>query len=391
MGEDCEQEPFPWDIGIYDAHCHPTDTMSSIDDIPAMKARVLTVMGTRAEDQKLVASVADRIGLRESDLHALPEGRIQDHCMLPSFARHPWFSHFIYDDTENESRGTVDKAVHYKNVLTPSSDDEGFLNSLPDLKPLSSLLSETKVYLEKYPLALVGELGLDRSFRIPENWLPGEQNGRDGSLTPGGREGRKLSPYRVQLSHQKKVLKAQLQVAGEMQRAVSVHSVQAHGAVLEVLRELWKGHEKEVLSKRQQKKQAGVKPFSASEDSSSRPEKQRGPKPYPPRICMHSYSGPAEHINQFLHPSIPAEIFFSFSSVINLSNPTTDKAEESIKVVPDDKILIESDLHCAGERMDGLLEDIARKVCQLKGWELRKGVEQLSRNWMRFAFGDIES
>ena len=55
--------------------------------------------------------------------------------------------------------------------------------------------------------------------------------------------------------------------------------------------------------------------------------------------------------------------------------------------MPDDKILIESDLHTAGERMDNLLEEIVRKICDLKGWELDEGVRKLRDNWKRFVFG----
>ncbi len=108
----------------------------------------------------------------------------------------------MFDETDYEGSTTLNldqKVAHYQNVLNPSSNDLEFLRSLPDPRPFGHFLGQTKAYLERYPLALVGEVGLDRSFRIPEAWLPEDADSRDDALTPGGRESRKLSPYRVNI------------------------------------------------------------------------------------------------------------------------------------------------------------------------------------------------
>jgi len=384
-----------WQTGVFDAHCHPTDTMHLVDKIPTMNATALTIMATRAQDQELVVKVAKQHALKPEDIKA-SSNMANWRGVVPSFGWHPWFSHQIFDDISLNpgASSTLDddaKTAHYQSVLTPSPQDKQFLLRLPNPLPLSQFLAETKRRLEEFPLALIGEVGLDKSFRIPDAWLPGQeaQSKYEEGLTPGGREGRKLSPFRVDMAHQKKILTAQLRLAGEMGRAASVHGVQAHGVVYETFVSLWKGHEREVQSKRDKKRRGSVgnahvlEPPSASEVVDSKKS-----KPFPPRICLHSYSGPAETLKQYLHASVPVDIFFSFSTAINFSEAAEAKTAQVIKALPDERILVESDLHTAGERMDAALENVVRRVCEVKEWELNDGTERLAANWKRFVFGN---
>jgi Tat protein secretion system quality control protein TatD with DNase activity len=402
--QDDQPEPFPWHLGVYDAHCHPTDTMSSIPHIPSMNTRCLTVMGTRGQDQSLVTDVADRYAIKSADV----ETWAKEECMVPCFGWHPWFSHMMYVENEHENEddkgnnkmmGTLqgeEKILHYQKVLqptrdSPSEEDQRIYLSLPDPTPFLTFLDQTRTHLQQYPLALVGEIGLDRSFRIPEAWDPDSEANRNDSLTPGGREGRRLTPFRCSQKHQKAIFKKQLQLAAELQRAVSIHGVQAHGMVFETLKELWTGHEREVLSKREKKKRGVDHPSVSAQNNSTENSNNRTPKPYPPRICLHSYSGNSSNFKQYLNPAIPIEIFASFSTAINLGNAldgeTPASFEEMIKAVPDEMVLVESDLHTAGDEMDRRMEDIVRRICAAKGWGLEEGVTRLGKNWKRFIFG----
>lgn len=383
-----DSTPFPWELGVFDAHCHPTDTMTSIPDIPHMNATALTVMSTRGEDQELVDEVAKELGDYYQDSEH-GNGKI-----VPCFGWHPWFAHQIRVE-EDEEDTTIDaielKTRHYRNVLTGTmgteDEDDAFFKTLPTPKPLSTLLSETKTRLLAHPNALVGEIGLDKAFRLPMPWQADELDTRNSGLTPGSREGRKLSPYRVTITHQKALLKAQLQLAGELRRAVSVHSVQGHGVVLECFQELWKGHERKVESNRRRKKWVDQERNEEEEEDDKEKEVEMMPMPYPPRICMHSYSGSPEAVKQLLRPSVPSDVYFSFSTVINFTGPTVDRVRSSLEVLPDDRILIESDLHTAGKQMDDSLEEVVRTVCHVKGWSLEDGTKLLARNWRRFVFG----
>ncbi|KAF7192957.1 Cut9-interacting protein scn1 [Pseudocercospora fuligena] len=392
MAEKSRDDGFPWHLGVFDAHCHPTDTLASLQSIPSMRAKVLTVMATRAQDQELVANAAEKYGVTEQEVGNTTLDWSKQHRIIPAFGWHPWFSHQMYDESEYENASTLSseqKAAHYQSVLTPKSDDRDFLDRLPDPRPFGEFISQTRKYLQKYPLALIGEVGLDRSFRIPEAWLPADAEERDDNLTPGGREGRRLSPYRVSMDHQRKVLSAQLALAGEMRRAVSCHGVAAHGIVYETVAQTWKGHERKPLSKRARKEQqSAVRRNASGEDQEDSTGKEAGPKPYPPRLCLHSYSGPAETVKQYTDPKVPCEIFFSFSTTINAwSEDGNGKVEAAVKAVPDDRVLVESDLHTAGEHMDQYLQEAVEKICQVKGWELEDGVIRLGQNWKRFAFG----
>lgn len=365
----------PWGSGFFDAHCHPTDTMGSVDQIGNMNCRVLTIMATRREDQALVEQIADRFSVSTKE----SLGESQSSQVLPAFGWHPWFSHQLYDDRETHQ--APDPATHYGNVLTPPLDDPSFLESLPPPILLSKFLSDTEARLRLRPLALVGEVGLDKSFRLPKPSTPGNE-GNHNITTPGSRDGKRLSIYKVQMAHQKLVLEAQLRLAARLNRPVSMHSVQAHGAVYEVLQNLWSGHEN--VSGRQSKRKGSAE-YAHVDDI---PDEELAEElPFPPRICMHSYSGPADFLREFVHRTVPLDIYFSFSEVINFSKPSK-KIEEVIRAVPDDRILMESDFHMAGPQMDQHLDSIFGRICQIKGWSAKDGTITLTQNWYRFIFGE---
>ncbi|CEJ80363.1 hypothetical protein VHEMI00548 [[Torrubiella] hemipterigena] len=405
-------ESFPFHIPTYDAHCHPTDNMASMAALSTMKAAAMIIMATRSQDQQLVADVTQSHGIKSIDeLASLKQAQPSSSCnLIPAFGWHPWFSHQLYDDTTaatptyNPSNTTDKDAIfqakcaHYRAVLQPPPEDDSFIASLPDPSPLSTLINDTRARLAAHPVAIVGEIGLDKPFRLPQQWDPSKLEDRDPSITPGTREGRLLSPYRVDMAHQQAILTAQLQLAGEMNRPVSVHGVQAPGILFDTISKTWIGFERHIPSRRERRLVApGAEDFSSSSDDEddeilarlkpkSKPSQSKSP--YAPRVCLHSYSGSAAVLSQWMRPTNPADVYVSFSSAVNLgSESVRARIDDVIRAVPDDRVLVESDLDCAGDAMDAALDVMYRRVCAAKGWTLEDGVARIASNFEAFVFG----
>ncbi|KAI0652395.1 hypothetical protein C8Q79DRAFT_937444 [Trametes meyenii] len=79
---------------------------------------------------------------------------------------------------------------------------------------------------------MLGEVGIDRACRIPCS-RPAEPPYAEHTLDDGGP--RELSPFTTPLEHQLAILEAQLDVAVELKRNVSLHSVKCQQATGELL------------------------------------------------------------------------------------------------------------------------------------------------------------
>lgn len=86
------------------------------------------------------------------------------------------------------------------------------LHMLPEPTPLSEVIDDVRANLTMCPNAMVGEVGLDRIFRVPFDYFA---------------EQRELTPFTIPFEHQVAVLETQFDLAVELKRNVSVHSVKA--------------------------------------------------------------------------------------------------------------------------------------------------------------------
>lgn len=85
---------------------------------------------------------------------------------------------------------------------------------------------------------MLGEVGLDASARLrwptearhvwEEMYGKGEANSREGEEN-GSEEWKRLTPFKVPISHQRAVLEAQMEIAIELGVNISFHSVACAG------------------------------------------------------------------------------------------------------------------------------------------------------------------
>ena len=133
----------------------------------------------------------------------------------------------------------MSKEEHYRQLLLDShikigggiaelpATFEELLPSLPDPVPLDDILLELRSNLSAHPQAMLGEVGLDRAARVP----------LDHRATH-----RKLSPFTIPLEHQLAIVTAQMDVAVELQRNISFHSVKSQKCTVDLLAQMKHRH-----------------------------------------------------------------------------------------------------------------------------------------------------
>ncbi|KAL6078834.1 Deoxyribonuclease TATDN3 [Balamuthia mandrillaris] len=163
---------------------------------------------------------------------------------------------------------------------------------------------------------MVGELGLDKAAKTPDTG-------------------------QCEYEAQKGIFLRQMEIATELQLPVNVHCVRAFGDLFEFLR-------------------GGFAP------------KQKigggGHHRFPPAIVLHSYGGTTGMLCSLLKlKEVGQRLYFSFSPVINLDRCPEEKTCAVIAQVPDDRLLLETDLDSAYEAEEELVR-MCRLVAKVKGW-----------------------
>lgn len=313
------------DKHIGDSHCHLNIdcTIENVADIVTCivkddrinKDRFFSLMTTNHIDIEIIDKLVD--DLLKADSRAV----------LPYFGIHPWYSHLFSD-------GKASKADHYNQILKPSPSPQ-LLNNLPDPINLDEYLLKLQHLIGKHGMKVgIGELGLDKAFRIPTNGYYGSKE------FDNENEEVKLSACRVDISHQRTILTKQLSIANCFKLPVSLHCVKAHGMLFDT------------ITKHEEFDQI-------------------------PSIILHSYSGSIDQAKQWVRTfekSCDQKLYFSLSNYINGVDNKLDDLNDLVGSLGDNQILIETDFGIdkfVGKVDEYLhhLQSIFDKIAYIKQWQ----------------------
>ncbi|GAA5821295.1 hypothetical protein JCM11251_004557 [Rhodosporidiobolus azoricus] len=311
---------------LTDAHCHPTDDDAfDADVLRGLKTGKLCAMSSSLSNQE-----------KTKEVHSASPSAV-----IPFFGVHPWFCHPI---SFAPSGNLPSKEEHYTSLFPSPTDPsqphphlERVMSSFPDpiSDPISAadFTSRLEADLLAFPSSHVGEVGLDRAFRIPN---------------PPHIAANKSNPKNTELAtpleHQLKVLEAQVDVAIKLGRSVSFHSVRAPQETVDVL-------------KRLKAEKAGWGSI---------------------HVCLHSFGGSAETAKQIqkAHPNT----FFSFATIISGRSP---HFHNLLRAIEPNRLLAESDFSDTAE-IDNQIWDLLEELEIALGWSPSHSVEVLEANWKRF-------
>lgn len=275
------------------------------------------------------------------DIDAVHRILLVNDNVVPYYGVHPWYSHLFRVNV-------LSKEDHYNLVLSPKPSQE-LLDVLPEPYDFSLYIEKVREYAtacksnnRKFG---IGELGLDKLFRVPTNGFYGNQ-----AVT----ENVRLSGCKVTMEHQSLIFTEQLKLANELQAPVSLHCVKAHGCFFDTL--------------------------GKSQDFNNIPS-----------VVLHSYTGSVEQAQSWIkeYRKKSTKLRFSFSNYINATEQKVSMLHKLIDVLEDLQILLETDMplhrfflldrdgeyaeHAAG---------ITSAVCYYKEWSIEEAEELFYKNSM---------
>ncbi|OCF61665.1 hypothetical protein L486_01323 [Kwoniella mangroviensis CBS 10435] len=232
---------------LTDAHCHPTDLTHPPEVYDKVKLGGLASMATIVEDQDKVRELSEERGWYTA--RSKGKGK-EGHGVgvVACFGYHPWFTHLYTLSSTPPS-----KEQHYFSLFSPKSQNhqtllKELLPYLPEPKPFKPLLEKLRNDITRSKdegrMTMLGEVGLDGSARmrwpkkakhLHPDYKDKSQKGEEGDGEEEEEEWKRLTPFKVPMSHQRAIVERQLDLAVELDVNVSLHSVACAGPSLETL------------------------------------------------------------------------------------------------------------------------------------------------------------
>ena len=285
--------------------------------------------------------------------------------ILPALGVHPWYLNEIMKASTSDA------------ILSEDCTDEylkwGWLEDL-----------EAK--LVEHSNLLVGEIGLCKMAKFVREF-PKEKGGKATAM-----------------ALQKMVFRRQFELAARYQRPVTVHCVNAHGILMDILNDIYENAKSS---------------HASSEDGGKDELKRRLRRAFPPSIAMHSFTGTAHHCNELLQfereilspgsmqrggngrrnkkrekemrdedtDSDGPIFYFGFSHAVNHLMCTSEKARkkggEAVRAIPSERLLVESDVHNPSDVALGTA-GAASYAANVRGLSLQEIVATTTTNGLRF-------
>lgn len=254
-----------------DAHCHLVPSLNSNANINSIYNNniICCIMSTNTYDWKILKTINNK-------------------NVLKGFGIHPWYSHLF------KINNNFTKQVHYEKIL--KCNDKASLQEMINILPEPIYLEEfiIKELKEADNIKCIGEIGLDKSFRLPANGIYKDHK-------PD-----KMSNVHVDIQHQITVFLRFCKLAVQLSLPVSIHGVKCHKLLFDLCKEALLPH-------------ANVK------------------------LCLHSFTGSVDMIKSFWLKEFPCgRLYFSISQCVNLKS--RDSGFSLIKTIPLPCIMTETDL-----------------------------------------------
>lgn len=307
-------------MNVPDSHCHlschpvgnPSELIKTLNDCN-FALHSFNVMSTSAYDLPYL------VRLVEED---------HTHVIVPFLGIHPWYSHLFMT-------GEYTKEAHYSKVLSDITPE--LILALPQpislhehLDWLQNLAGQYKRKGRKFG---VGEIGLDKLFRIPSSGYYGGPDLENVTLTKS----------KVRMEHQRLLFCAQMELANNLQVPVSLHCVKAHGALYDEI---------------------------------------AGNYLSCPRVILHSYSGSVDQAQRWVRDfrQQRRNLMFSVSQFVNGKAEKSSDLQALVLLLEDHQILLESDFPIDKYFLEGAIDDYTKamkemylELCRLKGWTFDAG------------------